>query len=74
MVKPEQPVDWRDELARWCKEHPPTLTPLHRDTSGTVSRETMEKVAADFDELLASGELVIRFFTEDEDGDITLGH
>ena len=65
-------MNWQAVLKKWSDENPPTLPELApwltgRDTSGSMSRETMDKLAAETDELIASGELKLVYIRMDDD-------
>ena len=67
-------MNWRDKLKNYLDENPvPLAIPLElRDTSGSMSRETMSKFAEEWDALWASGELKIIFFREDDEGNVSI--
>jgi hypothetical protein len=67
-------MNWRDKLAKWCADNPPPpFIPLElRDTSGSMSRETMSKFAEDMEELIASGEIKLVYVRMDDEDNMII--
>jgi len=67
-------MNWKEKLTKWCEENPsPPCIPLEmRDTSGSMSRETMLRISESMEDLLASGEIDVVYIQMDDDGNPTI--